>query len=155
MIKIYTDGACSGNPGPGGYAFVMKDEDTRYEFSQGFRLTTNNRMEIMAVSSGIARLKFGQKAVVFSDSRYVIDSLNMGWASKWREHNWMRNDKDKANNVDLWEDLLDMLKCLVVKFEWIHGHNGNVENERADYLSKLALKNPIQIDYEYEKSRVV
>jgi len=137
-VTIYTDGACSGNPGPGGYGVVLLYEDHRKELSGGFQDTTNNRMELMALIKGLEALKEGCKVTVHSDSKYVVDSLNKGWALKWRANNWIRNKRDKALNRDLWEKLLELIEPHHVKIKWVKAHSENPLNERCDYLAVRA-----------------
>lgn len=138
-IDIYTDGACSGNPGPGGYGAVLLYKDTRKELSEGYKLTTNNRMEILAVIKALKALKEKCAVTLYSDSKYVVDAVTKGWAQKWKKNNWMRNKSDKALNVDLWEELLSLLEIHDVKFVWVKGHADNKENERCDLLARQAI----------------
>jgi ribonuclease HI len=134
-VTIYTDGACIGNPGSGGYGVVLLYLNHRKELSGGFRHTTNNRMEIFAVLIGLQALKTRCKVTVYSDSQYVVDTMNLGWANKWRSNNWQRTKSEMAKNFDLWENLLTLCSQHEVKFIWIKGHANNVENERCDQLS--------------------
>ncbi len=147
-IEIYTDGAASGNPGPGGYGIVMKYKEHRKEISQGFRLTTNNRMELMAVIVALEKVKKDKAhVVVYSDSKYVIDSINLKWLDKWQKTNF----KNKAN-VDLWIRFLKIHKTHQVKFVWVKGHASNIENNRCDELAVGAYKQKgLLVDEEYEK----
>lgn len=138
-IDIYTDGACSGNPGPGGYGIVLLYKDMRKELSAGYRLTTNNRMEILAVIRSLEALKEKCKVNLYSDSKYVIDAITKGWVYKWKKNNWMRNKSDKALNVDLWSRMLELLDKHDVNFIWVKGHADNVENERCDFLARQAI----------------
>lgn len=137
-VDLYTDGACSGNPGPGGYGLVLKYNGHEKEISCGYRLTTNNRMEIMAVIRGLSMLKETCNVNIYSDSKYVIDAITQGWVYKWEANCWMRNKKDKAINVDLWEQLLVLLDEHNVEFHWVKGHAGHPENERCDKLAVAA-----------------
>ena len=139
-IHIYTDGGCIENPGPGGYGAVIIEGDTRREISGGYRLTTNNRMELMACIKALASLRAGSQAVLFTDSRYVADAVEKGWAVKWRSRNWMRDKGHKAMNCDLWADLLRIVERNDVVFRWVRGHAGNPENERCDVLAKKAAQ---------------
>ena len=139
-VIIYTDGACSGNPGPGGYGAVLLYNGHRKEISQGYKDTTNNRMELMAVIKALELLKTTCTVTLHSDSKYIIDAVEKGWAKKWRANGWMRNKKDKALNPDLWERLLQLLSRHEVSFEWVKGHAGNEENERCDFLAVQAAK---------------
>jgi ribonuclease HI len=138
-IIIYTDGACEPNPGAGGYGAVLLFEDKRKEISGGFRLTTNNRMEIFAAIKGLELLKQPGKVTLYSDSQYLVNAMTEGWVEKWRRRNWWRTNKERAINVDLWESLSELCETHEVKFVWVKGHNGNPENERCDKLSYAAL----------------
>ena len=135
---IYTDGACSGNPGPGGYGAVLLYNGHRKELSGGFRLTTNNRMEMLAVIEALRSLKDRCAVKLHSDSQYVINAIEKGWAAKWKANGWMRNKKDKAVNPDLWQQMLDLCKQHKVEFIWVRGHSGNVENEHCAVLALAA-----------------
>ncbi|WMI80230.1 ribonuclease HI [Anaerotignum sp. MB30-C6] len=150
-VTIYTDGACSGNPGPGGYGVVMLYGSARKELSGGYFKTTNNRMEVLAVIKGLEALKEPCAVKLYSDSKYVVDAIEKGWAIKWRNQGWMRNKKEKASNVDLWERLLKLLEIHSVSFIWVKGHASNVENERCDQLARDAIqKNTLENDENYE-----
>lgn len=150
-IVIYTDGACSGNPGAGGYGAVMLYGTARKELSGGYRKTTNNRMEVLAVIKGLEALKEPCSVKLYSDSKYVVDAIEKGWAKKWRSQGWMRNNKEKASNVDLWERLLTLLEIHQVSFIWVKGHADNPENERCDQLARAAIqKNTLENDENYE-----
>jgi len=138
-VTIYTDGACSGNPGPGGYGAVIIYGNHRKEISGGEPKTTNNRMEIMGVIKGLQLLKEPCTVNLYSDSRYVVDAIEKGWAIRWKANNWMRNKKDPALNPDLWETLLELLKTHKVTFHWVKGHAGHPENERCDELARTAI----------------
>ncbi|HKP97559.1 MAG TPA: ribonuclease HI [Fibrobacteria bacterium] len=137
-ITIYTDGGCLGNPGPGGYGAVLLYRDHRKELSGGYRLTTNNRMELMGAIAALEALKARSKAVLHTDSQYVVNAMEKGWAQKWRRNGWRKPDKQPAMNPDLWERLLDLCSRHEVKFAWVRGHAGNVENERCDALANQA-----------------
>ncbi len=139
-VTIYTDGACSGNPGPGGYGTVLLYGEARKELSGGYRLTTNNRMEILAVIKGLEALKEPCKVLLYSDSRYVVDAIEKGWVAKWRQNGWMRNKKERAQNVDLWERMTVLLEKHQVSFHWVKGHADNPENERCDELARMAIQ---------------
>jgi ribonuclease HI len=138
QITLYTDGACSGNPGPGGWAAILSYNGTEKELSGGFGHTTNNRMELMGVIAGLASLKEPCEVTVVSDSKYVVDAMRNGWAAKWRANGWKRNRKDPALNPDLWQRLLDLCAHHRVKFQWVNGHAGHPENERCDCLAVAA-----------------
>jgi ribonuclease HI len=141
-IHLYTDGACSGNPGPGGYGALLTYGDHVRELSGGFSHTTNNRMELMGVIKGLESIKEACEVVVVSDSRYVVDAMEKGWAKKWRAQGWMRNKKGKALNPDLWAKLLDLCAFHRVRYEWVNGHAGHPENERCDTLAVAAAAQP-------------
>ncbi len=149
-VIIYTDGAASGNPGPGGFGVVLKAGVHRKELSQGFRLTTNNRMELLAVIVGLEALKkTGMEVVVYSDSRYVVDAVGKGWLFGWEKKGF----KDKKN-PDLWRRFLEVYHKHRVKFVWIKGHADNPENERCDHLAVQAYKTGVLIpDGQYEADR--
>lgn len=152
-VVIYTDGACSGNPGPGGYGVVMLYNGHRKELSGGFRKTTNNRMELLGAIEGLRALKDRCAVKLHTDSQYVVNAIEKGWAAKWRANGWMRNKKEKAVNPDLWAQLLDLCKQHKVEFVWVRGHNGNVENERCDVLAVAASQQRnLPADEVYERS---
>ncbi|MDR1627699.1 MAG: ribonuclease HI [Oscillospiraceae bacterium] len=144
-IQIYTDGACKGNPGPGGWGAVLKYNDYRKELSGFVPDTTNNRMEILAVIKALLELKKSCVVNIFSDSQYVCNAVNKGWAKKWQKNNWMKNKKEKALNTDLWEEFLKLSKNHKISFTWVRGHNGNEENERCDRLAVLAIEKNIRV----------
>jgi ribonuclease HI len=139
-INLYSDGGAEPNPGKGGYGIILSWQGKSKEFFQGYKLTTNNRMELLGVITGLEKLKTKSVVTVYTDSRYVIDGIEKGWAEKWRSNNWYRNKKERAINVDLWSRLLDLLTKHDVKFNWVKGHNGHPENERCDFLATNALK---------------
>ncbi len=134
MIIMYTDGAAKGNPGPGGYGVILKYKDKRREISQGYRLTTNNRMELMAVIVGLEAIKQpGWKVRIYSDSKYVVDAVTRGWL--W---NWQKTGFKKKKNVDLWKRFIPLYKKHDVEFKWVKGHAGHPENERCDQMAVAA-----------------
>jgi len=139
-IIVYTDGGCLGNPGPGGYGAVILDREERTELARGFRLTTNNRMELMACIMALDALKTASDVVLHSDSRYVVNGMSKGWARRWRANNWMRTKQDAAENSDLWAKLLDLSDFHRVEFVWVRGHAGHEENERCDTLATGAAE---------------
>jgi ribonuclease HI len=139
-VVIYTDGGSLGNPGPGGYGVVLKYRGHQKELSGGFRHTTNNRMELLAAIRGLEALKEPCNVTLYSDSQYVVNGINKGWAQRWRANAWMRNKKEKARNVDLWARLLDLCDIHQVKFSWVRGHSGDADNERCDELAKAAAR---------------
>ncbi len=152
-ITIYTDGACSGNPGPGGYGAVMQHGKHRNELSGGFRKTTNNRMELLAVIEGLQALKHPCEVTIFSDSKYIVDAVNKGWAKRWQANGWKRNKRENALNPDLWTRLLKLLDVHKVELCWVKGHAGNPGNEHADALAVGASQsNNLAIDEGYEAS---
>ena len=134
-IEIYTDGACSGNPGPGGWGAVLKYGNAEKELSGSEKETTNNRMELTAVIKALSALKEECNVTLCTDSNYVCDAINKRWVYSWRANNWRKADKKKALNVDLWEELLALLDKHNVKFVWVKGHAGHPENERCDRLA--------------------
>jgi ribonuclease HI len=153
QVTIYTDGACRGNPGPGGYGVVLIFGGHRKELSGGFRKTTNNRMEIMGAIEGLRALRQSCEVSLFTDSEYLVNAINQGWAQRWRKNGWKRNKTDRAVNPDLWEQLLHLCDQHKVQFNWVRGHAGNPENERCDQLAVAAASQPIlPVDSGYEKA---
>ena len=150
MIRIYTDGAAKGNPGPGGYGVVMKFKDAGKEISDGFRLTTNNRMELLAVICGLEAVKKNDISItIYSDSKYVVDSVEKGWIWGWQKKNFA-----KKANADLWQRYIPLHLKLKPKFVWIKGHAGHPENERCDQLAVQAAEgNKLHADSWYEEYR--
>lgn len=148
-IYLYTDGAASGNPGPGGYGVILRCGNLEKEMSEGFALTTNNRMELLAVIKGLEAIKWKNASVhVWSDSSYVVNAINEGWLE-----NWQRKDFKKVKNPDLWQRCIPLLRSHRVTFHWIKGHNGHPENERCDRLAVSAYKNaPFSEDSGYLES---
>ncbi len=135
-VTIYTDGGSSGNPGPGGYGVVQLYNGQVRELSGGYRYTTNNRMELMAVIVALRQLEFrDQPVTVYTDSSYVVNGINKGWAKKWRANKWIKSDRQPAINPDLWAELLDLVEPLDITFVWVKGHAGNRYNERCDELA--------------------
>ena len=138
-VTIYADGACSGNPGPGGYGTVLIYGEHRKEMSGYSENTTNNRMEITSVIKGLEALKEPCEVDVYSDSRYVVDAINKKWAVSWQSKNWMKDKTTPRLNADLWKVLLGLLAKHKVAFHWVKGHDGNIENERCDELARGAI----------------
>lgn len=148
MIKIYTDGAAQGNPGPGGYGVILKYKDYVKELAEGFRLTTNNRMELLAVITGLEAIKKeGIPVSIYSDSQYVVKAIEEGWIWSWEKKNFA-----KKKNADLWRRYIPLHKKYKPKFHWVRGHAGHVENERCDYLAVKAATSPgLLVDEAYER----
>ena len=143
-IKIFTDGSSKGNPGPGGYGIVMRYGEKEKEYSEGFRRTTNNRMELLAVIKGLEKLKrYDIPVIVYSDSKYVIDSIEKGWV-----FNWLKTGFRGKKNEDLWRRYLDLHSKFDIEYSWIKGHAGHPENERCDVLATSATYNNIDTVYE-------
>ena len=145
-IIVYTDGGCHGNPGPGGYGVLIAEGETRRELAGGYRLTTNNRMELMACIVALRSLKPETEVILHSDSRYVVNGIEKGWARKWRANHWMRTKTEPAQNSDLWAELLELCAERHVAFVWVHGHAGQEENERCDELATAAAQGPNLIE---------
>ena len=141
FIELFTDGACSGNPGPGGWGAVLRYNGVEKELSGGEINTTNNRMELTAVIMGLSALKEPCEVRLVTDSKYVADGIMQGWAKSWRARGWRKADGKPALNPDLWEKLLDLLDVHEVEITWIKGHNGHPENERCDALAVMETKN--------------
>ena len=141
FVELFTDGACSGNPGPGGWGAVLRYNGREKEFSGGEKETTNNRMELTAAIMGLAALKEPCEVRLVTDSKYVADGITKGWAESWRKNNWRKADKKPALNPDLWERLLDLVNTHKVTIEWVKGHAGHPENERCDQLAVAFYKN--------------
>lgn len=137
-IEIYTDGACSGNPGPGGYGVILKYNEVTKELSGGYNNTTNNRMELLAVITGLEALKEPCEVTIYSDSKYVVDAIAKGWLNSWQNRGWKKADGKRALNVDLWSRLVPLLEKNKVDFVWIKGHDGHKYNERCDVLAVSA-----------------
>ena len=155
-VTIYTDGACTGNPGPGGYGVVLIYDEHRRELSGGYRRTTNNRMELMGPIKGLEALNQSCRVTLHSDSQYVVEGIEKGWANRWRGNGWMRNKREQAVNPDLWGRLLDLCDTHEVEFRWVRGHAGDVENERCDKLAvQAAHAKDLPVDDWYESPTVV
>ena len=143
FVEIFTDGACSGNPGPGGWGAVLRFGEREKELCGGEKETTNNRMELTAVIEALSKLKEPCKVKLTTDSKYVCDAVTKGWVYGWQKNGWKKADKKPALNVDLWEKLLPLLKTNEVEFCWVKGHAGHPENERCDTLAVSYYKNLI------------
>ncbi|MDH3981861.1 MAG: ribonuclease HI [Kiritimatiellaceae bacterium] len=137
-VEIYTDGACKGNPGPGGYGVVLISNGREKELSGGFCKTTNNRMELLACIVGLRSLNRPCEVVLTSDSKYVVNGIEKGWAKKWRSNGWKLSPSKPAKNPDLWAQLLELCEEHQVDFKWVKGHNEHPENERCDELAVCA-----------------
>ena len=150
LINIYTDGAAKGNPGPGGYGVILEYRGHTKELSGGFQLTTNNRMELLAVIIGLEAIKeTGYKIVIFSDSKYVVDAVNKQWLFAWE-----KNQYKKKKNPDLWKRFLRVYRQHKVTFKWVKGHAGHAQNERCDELAVIASSsNNLNVDQGYEKDQ--
>lgn len=134
-VEIYTDGACSGNPGPGGYGVILRWNGHEKELSGGEASTTNNRMELMGVITALEALKEPCSVELYTDSKYIVDAVNLGWAKRWRASGWKKNKTEQAKNPDLWERVLKLLEYHEVKFFWVKGHAQNSFNNRCDELA--------------------
>jgi len=139
-VNLYTDGACKGNPGPGGYGVILEYKGNEKEISDGNRSTTNNRMELMAAIVGLETLKEPCEVMLYSDSKYLVDAIEKGWLANWRRNNWRKSDRSPVLNVDLWERLIVQLERHNVILNWIKGHNGHPKNERCDRLAVAAAE---------------
>mgnify|MGYP001037596297 CR=1 FL=1 len=139
-VEIFTDGACSGNPGKGGYGAILRYNGRVKELSQGFIKTTNNRMELLSAITALEALKEPCRVVLTSDSKYLVDSVNLGWIDKWRKNDWYRTKSEKAKNIDLLNRLVAQTERHDVTFVWVKGHAGHPENERCDELATGAIK---------------
>ena len=139
-VTLYTDGACSGNPGPGGWGAILEFMGHEKEMSGGEASTTNNRMELTAVIMGLRALKEPCIVELYSDSKYVIDGLQKGWAESWRKKGWIKSDKKPALNPDLWGELLDLTEKHTLHYHWVKGHAENEKNNRCDELAVAEWK---------------
>ena len=151
-VDIYTDGACSGNPGPGGYGVVMIAGEKRLELSAGYRSTTNNRMELLAVIVALERLKRPSSVTIYTDSQYVAKAINDGWLQGWIKRGWKKSNRKPVENIDLWKRLLPLLDTHDVTFRWIRGHSEIPENERCDQLAVAAATGgELKVDEGFER----
>ena len=140
VLQFYTDGACSGNPGAGGWGAILRYGTHEKELSGAEALTTNNRMELTAVIQALRALKTPCEVQLTTDSRYVVDAITKGWVYGWQKKGWIRGKNEPVKNVDLWQQLLPLLKIHQVTFHWVRGHQGHPENERCDRLSVLSIE---------------
>jgi len=138
-IELFTDGGAEPNPGKGGFGVILSYKGRQKEFFEGYELTTNNRMELMAVIFGLEKIKTKSKVTVHSDSKYVVDGIKKGWAENWERNNWIRKKGNLVLNKDLWERLLDVIDKHEVTFNWVKGHAGHIENERCDVLANKGI----------------
>jgi ribonuclease HI len=137
-VEIYTDGACTGNPGPGGYGVILRYGEKEREISGGYCLTTNNRMELTAAIIGLRALRYPCRVTLYTDSQYLANGITKGWAIRWRANGWRKANKEPTLNPDLWSTILDLCETHEVRFCWVKGHAGHDENERCDRLSVSA-----------------
>lgn len=152
-IIIYTDGSCLGNPGPGGWAAVLKSGDNRKELSEGYRRTTNNRMEFLAFIEAMNALKTKKRKVkVYSDSNLLVNTINKGWLKSWKAKGWKKSNKEIPQNLDLLKEIDKIINDFSFEINWVKAHDGNEDNERCDELAKLAAENPTKIDHNYENN---
>lgn len=144
-IELFTDGGAEPNPGIGGFGAILKHKGRQKEFFVGYELTTNNRMELMAVIFGLEKIKTKAKITIYSDSKYVVDSIEKGWALAWKSNNWIRKKGNLVLNKDLWERLLNIIDDHEVMFKWVKGHAGHLENERCDFLANQGINSENKI----------
>ena len=151
-IEIFTDGACSGNPGRGGYGVILSYNGVKKEISEGFESTTNNRMELLAAIKGLEALKEPCEVTLYSDSKYLVDAINKNWIDSWQKNGWKNSKKEPVKNRELFERLIALLKKHTVEFCWVKGHDGHEENERCDFLATSAASGEnLSIDKDYVK----
>ena len=149
-VEIWTDGACSGNPGPGGFGAILQYGQKRKEISGAYQRTTNNRMELMAVIESLGALKDPCHVTLHSDSKYIVEAMLKGWPQSWQKKGWRKKD-GMAINIDLWEQILELCQRHKVEFNWVKGHSGHDENERCDELARRAiLDGPLLRDQGFE-----
>lgn len=148
QVEIFTDGSCLGNPGPGGYGVILNYKNNQKELSQGYQLTTNNRMELLAAIVGLSQLKEPCSVVLTSDSQYVRQGI-MQWIHNWKKRNWKTSDNKPVKNVDLWKQLDALSQQHQINWQWVKGHSGHVENERCDQLARQAAEHPTNSDDGY------
>lgn len=149
-VSIYTDGACSGNPGKGGFGVILNYMGKIKEISRGFECTTNNRMELMAAIEGLKALKEPCEVTLYSDSKYLVDSIEKKWIESWQKKGWKNSKNEKVKNQELFEELIHLLDIHHVNFVWVKGHDGHAQNERCDFLATSAARGDnLEIDYGY------
>ena len=155
MIKLYSDGACSGNPGPGAYGAILNNGEQKFTFCKSYILTTNNRMELLGIIEPIESLDTLETIEIYTDSQYVANALNKKWLENWVKNNWLKSDKKKVLNIDLWKRLLKLLEKHKIKINWIKGHGTNEMNNRCDRMATAAIisQSPTH-DEIYEKSKL-
>lgn len=154
-IELFTDGGAEPNPGKGGFGVILSYRGRRKEFFKGYRLTTNNRMELMGVIFGLQQLKTKSNVQVFTDSKYVVNGITKGWAEKWKRNGWKRKKNSPAINSDLWAQLLTVISKHHVEFNWVKGHSGHTENERCDALANYGINSKELIeDFGYERQEL-
>lgn len=152
-VTIYTDGACSGNPGKGGFGVILSYNGQFKEISKGYECTTNNRMELLAAIEGLSALKEPCKVKLWSDSKYLIDAVNKNWIESWQKKGWVNSKKGKVKNRELFERLIELMNIHEIEFCWVKGHDGNPQNERCDFLATSAAKgNNLLVDTDYINS---
>ena len=152
-VEIYTDGACTGNPGKGGFGAILVYNGNEKRISKGFRLTTNNRMELLGAIEALRLLKEKCEVTLTSDSKYLTDAINKGWLNSWQKNGWKKADKKPVLNIDLWQELLYLVNEHDVRFEWVKGHAGNHYNEICDLMAVEAYNtNAVNIDENYENA---
>ncbi|MBC8536595.1 ribonuclease HI [Feifania hominis] len=150
-VTIYTDGACSGNPGPGGYGAILQYGPHRRELSEGYRRTTNNRMELLGAIRALELLQEPCAVTLYSDSKYLVDAIEKGWVDSWQRRGWRKADNKPALNRDLWQRLLALLERHKVRFVWVKGHESNAGNNRCDELAVAASRAPTAVDEAFEQ----
>jgi ribonuclease HI len=149
-IIVYTDGACRGNPGPGGYGAILLYKNHKKTISGGFRHTTNNRMEMLAVIESLKSLKVPCLVKLYTDSRYICDAINKGWINKWKTKNWLKSPMEPVKNRDLWQTLDGLRSIHTVQFNWVKGHSDNELNNEADEIAVMASKDTINLETDAE-----
>ncbi len=151
-VNLYTDGACSGNPGRGGYGVILEYMGKTKELSGGFECTTNNRMEIMAAIEGLSALKEPCRVKLYSDSKYLVDAVNKDWLGSWQKNHWKNSKREPVKNKELFLELLRLIDIHDVEFIWVKGHDGHAQNERCDFLATSAAKaDNLETDEDYMK----